>query len=108
MNDLLINAIGALVLGPVPIWQDVPDVGALFASSSPAVEQQAAAPVTPPSIDSLLALPSGFRAPGYEALSSLRTVGGDTRFDLTAREQWPGREDEIRIVPVSSNSVAGN
>jgi hypothetical protein len=68
----LANLAAALLIGPNPIWHDLPDVSGLLASSTPpAVEQRAAEPA-PPSIDSLLALPSGFRAPGSEALTIQR------------------------------------
>jgi hypothetical protein len=69
MNDMLLNFAWSLVLLPGPILPSVDDVVALV--TPPAVER-AAAPAALPSVDSVLALPSGFRAPGYEALSIQR------------------------------------
>jgi hypothetical protein len=74
--DFLFSPLSGLVTafllqGSGPI---LPDVSALFASA-PVVEQRAAEPVAAPSIDRLLALPNGFRAPGYEALTISRNSG---------------------------------
>ena len=69
MNDLLTNFVWSLVLLPGPV---LPDVSGLFAASTPAAEHRAAEPVMAPSIDRVLAMPNGFRAPGYEALSFSR------------------------------------
>lgn len=68
MNDLLINFVASMILLPGPILPSFDDVVALV--TPPAVEQHAAAPA--PSLESLLATPSGFRAPGYEALTIQR------------------------------------
>lgn len=63
------------LLNPGPILPSLDDVTALF-TAAPAVERHAPAPM--PSIESLLALPSGFRAPGYEALTfSHKSIAGN-------------------------------
>jgi hypothetical protein len=74
--DFLFSPLSGLVTafllqGSGPI---LPDVSAMFAAS-PVVEQRAAEPVAAPSIDRLLALPSGFRAQGYESLIISRNSG---------------------------------
>lgn len=69
MTDLLFNFATSLILLPGPV---LPDVSGLFAASPPAVEQTVSAPG--PSIDRLLSMPSGFRAPGYEALTISRAA----------------------------------
>lgn len=73
MNDLLLNFAATLILLPGPILPTAADVSALFAGGAPAIEQAAPAPAL--STETLLALPSGFRAPGFEALSFSRTAG---------------------------------
>jgi hypothetical protein len=75
MNDLLLNFVWSLVLLPGPILPSADDVAALFAGGAPAIEQPAASPPLAVSVDTLLRLPSGFRAPGFEALSFSRTAG---------------------------------
>lgn len=69
MNDMLLNFAATLVFLPGPVLPSLDDVVALV--TPPAVEQ-AATPAPLPSVDSLLALPDGFRAPGYQALSIQR------------------------------------
>lgn len=71
--DFLFSPLAGLVTsfllqGSGPILPSFDDVVALV--TPPAVEQHAAAPAS--SIESLLALPNGFRAPGYEALTIQR------------------------------------
>jgi hypothetical protein len=85
MNDLLINFVSSLVLLPGPILPTAADVSALFAGGAPAIEQPAASPPPAVSVDTLLALPSGFRAPGFEGLAAVRTAGRDT-FGMTAAQ----------------------
>jgi hypothetical protein len=70
MNDMLLNFAASLILLPGPILPSIDDVVSLV--SPPAVERQVSAPAPLPSVDSLLALPAGFRAPGHEALSIQR------------------------------------
>jgi hypothetical protein len=66
----LAGLVASTILLPGPILPSFDDVVALV--TPPAVEQPVSAPATKPSIDSLLTLPSGFRAPGYEALTIQR------------------------------------
>jgi hypothetical protein len=71
--DFLFSPLSGLVTafllqGSGPILPTAADVSALFSGGAP--EQPAAAPAS--SIESLLALPNGFRAPGYEALTIQR------------------------------------
>jgi len=106
MNDLLLNLAATLVFLPGPVLPSLDDVVALV---TPPAAERAAAPAALPSVDALLALPSGFRAPGFEALTAIRTgalPAADTRFDLTDASQWPARDDEARLVSITS--VAGN
>jgi hypothetical protein len=69
----------ALILGPGPILPDLSDVFAADVGTSLTVEQRFSDPTTMPSIETLLAMPSGFRAAGYDALtiSSSKSTAGD-------------------------------
>lgn len=69
MNDLLLNFAATLILLPGPVLPSADDVAALFAGGAPAIEQPAASPPLAVSVDTLLRLPSGFRAPGFEAIT---------------------------------------
>lgn len=73
MNDILLNHIASLILGPTPIWHDLPDVSGLFAANAPAVEERVSSPVVMPSVEALLATPDGFRLPGHDAVLITRT-----------------------------------
>jgi hypothetical protein len=106
MNDLLINFVASMLLGPGPI---LPTANDFSGWTTQPVEQHVTVPAPLPGIENILALPSGFRLAGYGGLTMARKasrVGGDTRFDLTDPTQWPVREDEI--LPTSSSPFAGN
>ena len=62
-----------------PILPDVSGVFAANAGTSLTLEQRFSDPATMPSIETLLAMPSGFRAAGYDALtiSSSKSTAGD-------------------------------
>ena len=69
----------ALILGPSPILPDLGDVFAVNAGTSLTLEQRFSDPATMPSIETLLAMPSGFHAAGYDALtiSSSKSTAGN-------------------------------
>jgi hypothetical protein len=69
----------SLILLPGPILPDVSGVFAANAGTSLTLEQRFSDPATMPSIETLLAMPSGFRAAGYDALtiSSSKSTAGD-------------------------------
>lgn len=73
MNDMLLNFVGSLILGPTPIWHDLPDVSGLFAANAPAVEERVSDPVGVIDVETLLATPDGFRLPGHDAVLITRT-----------------------------------
>ena len=69
----------ALILGPGPILPDLSDVFAADVGTSLTVEQRFSDPTTMPSIETLFAMASGFRAAGYDALtvSSSKSTAGN-------------------------------
>jgi hypothetical protein len=75
----LAGALGTLIFLPGPILPDLSDVFAANAGTSLTLEQRFSDPATMPSFETLLAMPSGFRTAGYDALtiSSSKSTAGD-------------------------------
>jgi hypothetical protein len=69
----------SLFLLPGPILPDVSGVFAANAGTSLTLEQRFSDPATMPSIETLLAMPSGFHTAGYDALtiSSSKSTAGN-------------------------------
>lgn len=74
MSDLLFNFLFDAVLNPGPT---LADVSALFTAGASVLAPPASAPAPAMSIDTLLALPNGFRAAGYEALTITKSLAGN-------------------------------
>ena len=69
----------ALILGTGPILPDLSDMFAANAGTSLTLEQRFSDPATMPSIETLLTMPSGLRAAGYDVLtiSSSKSTAGN-------------------------------
>lgn len=74
MNDIFFNLLFDTVLNP---GATLADVSAMFNAAASVIAPPASAPAPAMSIDALLALPNGFRAAGYEALTITKSLAGN-------------------------------